>query len=139
MKAGEGAARLAGESVRYLLAGGLNTLASYALYLALLQAMDYRAAYVLAFVAGIALSFALLRHAVFARPGRPFSLLWVAALKLWRFFCRIWEWLLGCRSRRNLRLGTPLPTCWPRRSSRRVIRVPIGCRVIRWLLMVRRM
>lgn len=82
MKAGEGAARLAGESVRYLLAGGLNTLASYALYLALLQAMDYRAAYVLAFVAGITLSFALLRHAVFARPGRPFSLLWVAASHL---------------------------------------------------------
>ena len=82
MKAGEGAARLAGESVRYLLAGGLNTLASYALYLALLQAMDYRATYVLAFVAGITLSFALLRHAVFARPGRPFSLLWVAASHL---------------------------------------------------------
>ncbi len=67
------------EGIRYVLAGGTNTLVSYTLYLLLLRVMDYRVAYVMAFAAGIVLSFMLLRHAVFARPGRPFSLLWVAA------------------------------------------------------------
>ena len=67
------------EGARYILAGGINTLVTYALYLFMLRVIDYRVAYVLAFVAGIVLSFILLRHAVFARPGRPFSLLWVAA------------------------------------------------------------
>lgn len=73
---------IAREGLRYLLAGGANTLATYALYLALLRLLHYRAAYVLAFVAGIGLSFLLLRHAVFARPGKRFSLAWVAASHL---------------------------------------------------------
>ena len=57
---------IAREVLRYLLAGGVNTVVSYGLYLALLRVLDYRTAYVLAFVAGIALSFVLLRHMVFA-------------------------------------------------------------------------
>ena len=89
------------EGLRYLLAGGLNTVVTYALYLALLQALDYRAAYALSFVAGIALSFALLRHAVFARPGRRGSLLWVAATHLGQLalglaVVHVWvDWLHG--------------------------------------------
>ncbi len=71
-----------GPGVRYLLAGGFNTLASYVLYLGLLGLMGYRAAYVLAFLAGIGLSFTLLRHAVFARPGRRMSFAYVAASHL---------------------------------------------------------
>ena len=67
------------EALRYLLAGGVNTLTTYLLYLALLQVMAYRWAYVLAFMAGVGLSFLLLRHLVFARPGKRFSLAWVAA------------------------------------------------------------
>jgi len=66
------------EVLRYLAAGGVNTAFSYLLYLALLSWIDYPMAYVLAFVGGIGLSFILLRHAVFARPGKPFSLVWVA-------------------------------------------------------------
>ena len=58
------------EVVRYLLVGGLNTVATYALYLLLMRRIDYRAAYVLAFLAGIVLSAVLLRHVVFRRPGR---------------------------------------------------------------------
>ncbi len=67
-----------GAGLRYVLAGGVNTLATYVLYLCLLNLMGYLAAYVLAFLAGIGLSFTLLRLAVFARPGRRLSFLYVA-------------------------------------------------------------
>ena len=70
---------IAREAGRYLLAGGANTLVTYALYLALLRMLNYRWAYVLAFIAGIGLSFLLLRYLVFARPGKRFSLAYVAA------------------------------------------------------------
>ena len=43
---------IAREALRYLAAGGANTLVTWALYLGLLQVLDYRLAYVLAFVAG---------------------------------------------------------------------------------------
>ena len=68
---------IAGQVLRFVLAGGFNTAATYLLYLAILPALGHRAAYVLAFVLGIGLSFLLLRHAVFARPGKRFSLLYV--------------------------------------------------------------
>lgn len=73
---------IAGQALRFVLAGGVNTAVSYLLYLALLPALGYRAAYVLAFVMGIGLSFLLLRHAVFARPGKRFSLGYVAVSHL---------------------------------------------------------
>ena len=68
---------IAGQALRFVLAGGVNTAVTYLLYLALLPVLGYRTAYVLAFVLGIGLSFLLLRHAVFARPGKRFSLLYV--------------------------------------------------------------
>ena len=68
-----------GTGVRYLMAGGFNTLATYLLYLGLLKVMGYRSAYLLAFLAGIGLSFTLLRRTVFARPGRRMSFWYVAA------------------------------------------------------------
>ncbi|MEP6941785.1 MAG: GtrA family protein [Betaproteobacteria bacterium] len=40
--------------MRFLIAGAINTVASYAIYLLLLSAIDYRAAYSVAFVAGLA-------------------------------------------------------------------------------------
>ena len=39
---------------RFLVAGTLNTVASYAVYLLLLEVVDYRAAYSIAYVAGLA-------------------------------------------------------------------------------------
>jgi len=61
--------RGAGEFVRFLVSGGINTAASYALYLLLLRFMHYLVAYTLAYVAGIALSYALMTRFVFrARP-----------------------------------------------------------------------
>ncbi|MCL1961524.1 MAG: GtrA family protein [Desulfovibrionaceae bacterium] len=70
------------EALRYLAAGGVNTLLTYLLYLGLLRLLDYRLAYVLAFVAGVLLSYGLLRHLVFARAGRRHALLRVAASHL---------------------------------------------------------
>ncbi len=70
---------MAGEALRYLLAGGINTLVTYIAYLMLLQVLHYRWAYVLAFALGVGLSFVLLRHLVFARPGKRYSLAYVAA------------------------------------------------------------
>lgn len=67
------------EALRYVLAGGVNTAVGYLLYLLMLPALGYRAAYVVAFVLGIGLSYLLLRHAVFARPGKRFSLAYVTA------------------------------------------------------------
>lgn len=63
------------EALRYLLAGGVNTAFSYAAYLLLLGWLHYRLAYLLSFVLGVLLSFVLLRHFVFVRPGRRHALL----------------------------------------------------------------
>jgi len=67
---------------RYLLAGATNTAATYVLYLMLLQVTGYRVAYVVSFVAGIALSYLLMRFAVFKSSGRRFSQLWVTVSHL---------------------------------------------------------
>lgn len=85
------------EAGRYLLAGAANTGITYGLYLTLLRAVDYRWAYLLAFTAGIGLSFLLLRHLVFARPGKRFSLAYLAAshgLQLGLGFLTVQAWVL---------------------------------------------
>ena len=64
---------------RYIAAGAVNTALTYLLYLLLLPQLGYRVAYVLAFMAGMAISYVLLRFAVFRVPGRRFSVVWVAA------------------------------------------------------------
>jgi putative flippase GtrA len=53
---------------RFLISGGVNTLATYLLYLALLQALPYWLSYAIAFVSGIALAYALNRFFVFGAP-----------------------------------------------------------------------
>jgi putative flippase GtrA len=56
------------DKLRFLLAGGATTLATYALYWILLRAgVDPRPAYAIAYVAGIALSYALNVRWVFGR------------------------------------------------------------------------
>lgn len=45
--------------------GGFNTAATYCLYLVLLQLIDYRLAYTISYVSGIALAYAVNRHLVF--------------------------------------------------------------------------
>lgn len=64
---------------RFLLVGGANTAASYAIYLLLLFVVDYRVAYTAAFIAG--LIFGYLMHARFvfdARPGMRSAMAYLA-------------------------------------------------------------
>jgi putative flippase GtrA len=69
MSAATMSARNTGQAVRFLLAGAGNTLASYLLYLAMLNCMPYAAAYSAAYVVGIALSFFL--NSLFVFKVRP--------------------------------------------------------------------
>lgn len=56
------------DAARFLVAGGLNTLASYALYAVLLQVLPYLAAYTVAYVAGIVSGYVLTARYVFRQP-----------------------------------------------------------------------
>ncbi|HZP67913.1 MAG TPA: GtrA family protein [Rudaea sp.] len=72
-----------GEALRFLLAGALNTAATYAVYLVLLRVADYTLAYTMAYVAGIVLAYALNTAFVFRvrrslRGFAAFPLVYVA-------------------------------------------------------------
>jgi putative flippase GtrA len=54
---------------RFVVVGAANTAASYAVYLVLLLAVDYRIAYTAAYVAGLALGY--WAHATFVFDARP--------------------------------------------------------------------
>jgi putative flippase GtrA len=56
------------ESVRYVLAGGFNTAATYAAYVALLPFVGYAISYTMTYAAGIALAYYLSARLVFRRP-----------------------------------------------------------------------
>src|SRR6476469_709133 len=56
------------ELVRYVLAGGFNTAATYAAYVALLPVVGYAISYTLTYAAGIALAYYLSARFVFRRP-----------------------------------------------------------------------
>lgn len=55
--------------MRFLLSGAFNTVATWLLYLLLIQFVPYRLGYSIAFAAGIALAYILSRHFVFRRKG----------------------------------------------------------------------
>ena len=57
-------------AVRFLIAGGINTLATYLLYLAVLLVAPYPLAYSLSYAAGIIISFILNSRFVFRVPLR---------------------------------------------------------------------
>ena len=61
--------RLSLPFARFLLSGGLNTLVTYGIYLALLRFMSYRISYSLAFMIGIAIAYLLSRYFVFVMPS----------------------------------------------------------------------
>lgn len=62
------AGRVSSPFVRFLISGGVNTLGTYLLYLALLNWLPYWLSYAIAFVSGIALAYALNRYFVFGAP-----------------------------------------------------------------------
>jgi putative flippase GtrA len=55
---------------RFLIAGAVNTVASYVIFLLLLWFMPYLVAYTISYVIGIAISYILLTSFVFAAPRR---------------------------------------------------------------------
>ena len=58
------------EPVRYVLAGGLNTVTTYAAYLVLLPLIGYATAYSVTYVGGIFFAYYLSARFVFRRPLR---------------------------------------------------------------------
>ncbi len=58
------------EFVRYVIAGGVNTVVTYLAYLLLLPVMAYAAAYTITYLAGIALAYYLNARFVFRQPLR---------------------------------------------------------------------
>ena len=56
------------DAARFLVAGGVNTLASYLLYAVLLLVLPYLAAYTVAYVAGIGSGYVLNARYVFRQP-----------------------------------------------------------------------
>jgi len=72
---------------RYIVAGALNTLATYALYLALLHVMPYLWAYVVTYGVGIVLGYVLnacwvFRHRPSVRTAAGYPLVYAANLAL---------------------------------------------------------
>lgn len=53
---------------RFLISGGINTVATLGLYFALLQIMPYQASYTIAYLSGIVISYLLNRFFVFKTP-----------------------------------------------------------------------
>jgi len=64
---------IAGEFARFLIVGGANTLAAYAVYLLLLPWMRYEFAYAIGYVVGITVAYALSATFVFRQPMRKRS------------------------------------------------------------------
>lgn len=61
---------VAGQALRFLISGAINTAVTYAVYLVLLGYLDYRSAYGVAFLSGIVFSYALNVRFVFrVRPN----------------------------------------------------------------------
>jgi len=91
--------RTPSQFLRYLVAGGVNTLATYVLLVALMRVLPYLVAYTTAYVLGIGLGYALQSRFVFGVPiawrtALRFPLAYVAqygfgALLLWLLVERI--------------------------------------------------
>jgi putative flippase GtrA len=67
--------KMTGEFLRFLVMGGANTIAAYAIYLLLLNWMRYEIAYTIGYAVGIAMAYALSASFVFRQPLRKRSAL----------------------------------------------------------------
>ena len=72
--------------VRFLLSGGFNTAATYALYLVLLQFFPYGVSYTLTFASGIGLAYLLNRYFVFGAPRAGTRILLFPLVYLVQYF-----------------------------------------------------
>jgi len=59
--------------VRFVISGGLNTLATYLLYLLMLEVLPYQASYAVAYLAGIVIGYCLNRFFVFSESNRAYA------------------------------------------------------------------
>jgi putative flippase GtrA len=70
---------------KFITAGVVNTLLSYAVYLLLILWIPYRLSYTISYAAGIAIAYASFRFFVFKREGGRWGLFWVAAIYLLQY------------------------------------------------------
>lgn len=82
--------------VRFLISGGLNTGATYVCYLLLLRAVDYKVAYTIAYVLGVALSFIVSRLFVFQAHRGWLSLAMFPLVYITQYLIGlliVWAWI----------------------------------------------
>lgn len=87
-------------SIRFLVSGSINTLASWGVYAVLLQFLPYGWSYTIAYGFGIAMAYLLYRFYVFGSKGRRFGPMWVALIYLLQYLLgialvNVWVRLLG--------------------------------------------
>lgn len=74
-----------GEWVRFVIAGGANTVATYVLYLALLYLVDYRVAFTTSFIVGIVIAYSLNALFVFHARWSPSTLFGYPVVYLFQY------------------------------------------------------
>lgn len=81
---------------RFVMSGGLNTAVTYGIYLVLLQLMPYQFSYTIAYVSGIAISYALNRSFVF-RSHQGFRSVLLLPFVYFAQYCLgilvVWLWI----------------------------------------------
>lgn len=75
--------------LRFLVSGSLNTLASWGVYVLLLEVLPYGWSYTIAYGFGIVLAYLLYRFYVFGRKGRRFGPMWVVLIYLFQYLLGI--------------------------------------------------
>lgn len=93
---------------KFLLSGGANTLATYILYLWLLNWLPYQLSFSIAFACGIVLAYLLARYVVFQRPAGLMGPVWVLLIYLIQYV-----------------LGLGLVTLWVRGLSAPTFLAPV--------------
>jgi putative flippase GtrA len=78
------------EALRFLVAGAINTLVSYALYLGLLTVLSYTLAYTITYVAGIGLSYLLNQRYVFRVPANMLGAVLFPLVYLFQYLVGVW-------------------------------------------------
>lgn len=81
---------------RFLASGAFNTLVTYALYLALLNIMNYKTSYTITYLFGILLSYILNRHFVFKSTAGARSILLYPLVYLAQYLVSLgvlWLWV----------------------------------------------
>lgn len=80
------AAIASSSAARFVAGGAFNTLATWLVYLVLLQWVHYAVAYTCAYAIGIVLAYALNRYVVFRRAGGRLGPVLVAAIYIGQYF-----------------------------------------------------